>query len=847
MMKCLLLYLMIVFVSLSGRAQTFTGRVTDKSGKPLVSVSVVAKGDGGSVVAFARAGLDGQFSLTIPQGKEARSVDFIMLGFAKVSLPLKDFRNGQTVKMQDQTIALKEVKVRPQRIREQGDTLTYSVESFKMKQDRSIADVIAKMPGLEVLPTGAIRYQGKAINKFYIEGMDLLGGKYAMASENLSADKVKSVQVYENHQPVKALKDIQFSEQAALNLVLKDDAKNVWQGVVDMATGCGEEWLRDARLLGMVFGRKKQTISMVKANNTGKDIEHEVTYLSRFDKTAPIEDGILGNISLGAPTLDARRSKFNDTYIAATNWLFKTRKEDDLKLQVTGLYDCSRQQQDRQTVYLDADSALITEEQTARSTRSEWQAELLYKANRDNHYLSNTLKSYIDFNKSEGLSVLNGLPTPQYVEPRKRYIVDNLELINKLKNGQSYSVNSLFSYSYLPSTLLLTNDSTQRLTQQMLYWNVYAYYQHSIRKLRLTWKAGFETRTQWMTQNGKDRYSEYQPYLEPSFYYREGPWSISLSGRLCWLIRQYQEGQRERLWAGDGRSGMQHSQNLLAEPRLYIRYSLTSKLDISGGYCYWWMPSDITSIIRQPYYTDYLYRQQGSGKFENTNGQSASLGLGYRNVMTGIFFNISSSYSNQRDAIIYKSRLVDNVYTRLATDFRQNRETYSLSGSLGQSIFWAKLNISLNGRFSWTNYDLLISDALSRQHTCSGNVSLRFSVKPLHWLSIEEESAYRYNYQSMTSVLQSWNHELKVFLLPGKWQIEWTNELYHSNDHSVSTSYFSDLSISFRTKTFEAGLLCSNLFGTRNYRRHYTTDYTDIIVLNQLRPREFQCKIMFNI
>ena len=127
-------------------------------------------------------------------------------------------KNGQTIKMQEQAIALKEVKVTPQRIREQGDTLTYSVESFKLKQDRSIADVIAKMPGLEVLPSGTIRYQGKAINKFYIEGMDLLGGKYAMASENLSADKVKSVQVYENHQPVKVLKDIKFSEQAALNL-----------------------------------------------------------------------------------------------------------------------------------------------------------------------------------------------------------------------------------------------------------------------------------------------------------------------------------------------------------------------------------------------------------------------------------------------------------------------------------------------------------------------------------------------------------------------------------------------------------------------------------------------------
>ena len=507
MMKRLLLYI-IILVSLEGKAQNFTGRVENMSGKPLASASVVAKGDGGSVVAFARSGQDGGFSLTIPQGKEAKDVEFLMMGFAKVVIPLKDYKNGQTVRMSEQAIALKEVKVTPQRIREEGDTLTYSVAGFRQKQDRSIADVIAKMPGLEVLPTGAIRYQGKAINKFYIEGIDLLGGKYAMASENLSADKVKSVQVYENHQPVKALKDIQFSEQAALNLVLKDEAKNVWQGVVDVATGYGDNWLRDARLLEMVFGRKKQSISMVKANNTGKDIEHEVTDLSSFDKTAPTESGILSNISLGAPSLEPQRSKFNDTYIAATNWLFKNKKDDDLKLQLTGLYDRSHQQQNRQTIYLDADSAVIAEEQSARSTRSEWQAELLYKANRDNHYLSNTLKGYIDFNKSEGLSMLNGQPTPQYVEPRKRYVVDNLELINKLKNGQSYSVTSLFSYSYLPGTLLLTNDSTQQLTQQTLYWKAYAYYQHSIRQVKLIWQAGFETKNQWLALSDKDRYSE---------------------------------------------------------------------------------------------------------------------------------------------------------------------------------------------------------------------------------------------------------------------------------------------------------------------------------------------------
>ena len=835
-MRHLLLYLIILLVSLVGRAQTFTGRVVDASGTPLAATSVVAKDSEGSVVASARAGADGQFTLTIPQGKAAQEIEFNMMGFGKKVVPIKDFKNGQTIRLIEKAVALREVKVRPQKIRSSGDTLTYSVSAFRQGQDRSIADVIAKMPGLEVKPNGTIQYQGKAINKFYIEGMDLLGGKYAQASENLSPDKIKSVQVYENHQPVKALKDIQFSEQAALNLVLKDDAKNVWQGIVDVGTGAtlqgDAEWLRDVRILEMVFGRKRQSISMYKTNNTGKDIEHEVADLSRFDKTAPTEYGILHNISLGAPSLDAKRSKFNDTHIVATNWLFKTKKDDDVKLQLTGLYDRSRQQQERQTIYLDADSAVIAEAQTARSTRSEWQAELLYKANRESHYLSNTLKGYIDFNKSEGLSMLNGVPTPQRVEPRKRYIVDNLELINKLSGGRSYSITSLFSYSYLPSTLLLSNDSTQMLNQSLLYWDVYGYYQHTIKDIKLTYKAGFQTKTQTLESGLKDRYSEYRPYFNPSLSYRSGSWSISLSMPFSWLSRKYQELSASKL---------------LFTPHLYIKYDFSSKFNISGNYGYRWSPNDIADMSRLPIDTDYITQKQCSGQLEHTTGHNASLGLNYRNIATGFFGSLNGSYSHSGDAVIYRSRLVGNVYTREATDYRQNSDNYSLYANLGQSFFWMKLSISLSGRYSWNSYDLLIGDALSRQNMRSGNATLRFSMKPTRWLSIEEESAYRYSHRSRTDALQSMEHQLKLFLLLGKWQIEWANELYHSNDESVSTNYFSDLSVSYRTKTYEIGLQCHNLFGTREYRRHYTTSYTDVIVQNQLRPREFLFRVFFNI
>jgi hypothetical protein len=41
------------------------------------------------------------------------------------------------------------------------------------------------MSGIEILPDGKVLYQGKPINKYYIEGLDLLEGKYNLANKNL--------------------------------------------------------------------------------------------------------------------------------------------------------------------------------------------------------------------------------------------------------------------------------------------------------------------------------------------------------------------------------------------------------------------------------------------------------------------------------------------------------------------------------------------------------------------------------------------------------------------------------------------------------------------------------------
>lgn len=231
-MRYFLVAILSFVVSLTLTAQTYKGKVVSENGEPLISASVILLADGGRTpINFTNTASDGSFELSDGgnSGKKTESILFSFIGYARDTINIKDFRQGQTIVLHEKSVMIKEMKIMAPRVSQHGDTLTFLVNKFKQKQDRTISDVIKKMPGLQVDEDGTITYQGKPINKFYIEGLDLLGSKYSQASENISADKVKSIQVYERHQPVKVLRDVTFSDQAALNIVLTDDARNVWQ------------------------------------------------------------------------------------------------------------------------------------------------------------------------------------------------------------------------------------------------------------------------------------------------------------------------------------------------------------------------------------------------------------------------------------------------------------------------------------------------------------------------------------------------------------------------------------------------------------------------------------------
>ena len=122
---------------------------------PLGGVSARLLDGSGKVKSFTNANAKGVFRLKMPAGG-GRTLKFARMGYADEEIPLDSVNPSDTlrVEMLVQAFELKEVGVRARRIRENGDTVTYTVGQFTRAQDRSIGDVMKRMPGLDVDASG---------------------------------------------------------------------------------------------------------------------------------------------------------------------------------------------------------------------------------------------------------------------------------------------------------------------------------------------------------------------------------------------------------------------------------------------------------------------------------------------------------------------------------------------------------------------------------------------------------------------------------------------------------------------------------------------------------------------
>ena len=189
-MKRLLYIILYVVLAVHASAQVrVTGRVMGLSpssggaggGPKPVSDVIVKLVSGTKTLAFTSTNAKGEYSLELKNAPSGEvTLQFTHISYEKESerLTFKERTTKVDMVLTPKAVSLKEVTVKPDPLRQKGDTLTHNLASFLGKGDVTLEDGLKRLPGVDVAQNGGISYMGKPISQFNIEGLDLLGGKW---------------------------------------------------------------------------------------------------------------------------------------------------------------------------------------------------------------------------------------------------------------------------------------------------------------------------------------------------------------------------------------------------------------------------------------------------------------------------------------------------------------------------------------------------------------------------------------------------------------------------------------------------------------------------------------------
>ncbi|MDE5573476.1 MAG: hypothetical protein K2I94_06975, partial [Muribaculaceae bacterium] len=816
--------------------------------------SVIVKGADGKSKKFTTSKIDGDFTMSLPSITDCR-LEVSMMSFAKKIIPLDSVSFPITIYLEPGTTLLKEVTVKADRIREQGDTITYNVGTFAQQQDRSIGDVLKRMPGISVESSGKIQYQGEDINKFYIEGSDLLGGKYGIATNGINHEDVGAVEVMENHQPMQVLAGISFSDKAAINLKLKNKSKATWTFHGD--AGGGYSWLPDGaiwdgELFAMAVMPKFQNITTLKTNNIGEDLSSQATDFFASRRGTDLSRYV--GVSLpGVPNLNRKRTLFNRSALVSTNSLWKFGR-GEFKTQID--YSFNRVTADVAnitTYFLNEGDRVITENQNGVDRSHSLSGKFIYELNQKTAFINNTLKTNINWDDVR-LGVTGSLPNNQTASLPDYYVANDFKLIKRFNGKHLVTFKSVNEWESLPQTLSVTmNDRFmhQNVKDHAFKTDESAAYAFSLNGITISLEGGIKgylrsldtklpeipeeipgTTTNVMNTN------YFTVYVTPKFEYWLNRVNFTLNAPLSFANYTFDKALANR-------------SEIYFSPSLNMNWKPNNRLSMSVSGGTGRSPMDLSLI--QPGYvmTNYRSFRSGVDDFYNSTSQRVSARISYKHTRQGLFANAFVMQSWRHNPYTLAQQLYGNYVVYSYTSAKSNGQTLIANGNIGKTLDFMQGSANINGSYSRTESHLISENSSVNSIGTSWTAGLKINGYPIRWVSFDYRFAFSSNRLAMNSINASWlgrvENELLINIIPHKkWEWHISGEHYRNE---ITTDQFKnvfllDTKLIYKlTKRLELSALLNNIFNQRTY--NYTTynQLTSFESQRWLRGRELLISI----
>ncbi|WP_316737559.1 carboxypeptidase-like regulatory domain-containing protein [Pedobacter aquatilis] len=741
MMRIAILFTIVFIICITsafGQKQ-FKGVVKDNNGIAISSANVNLKDAEGNILSFTRSNEKGEFTIIQSSDSKEVNIEATSIGYEKQMVKIADFLKNNQIVMNESNISLKTVVVKNRpTLTLNGDTLNYKTSDFADKQDRSIGDVIKKMPGITVEENGRIKYNDKPISSLYVDGDNILDDKYAIGTKSIPHGAVDKVQVIEKDQPIKMLRKNNMSDDVALNLVIKDDAKLKVMG--DIKVGLGTPNRFDANANAMMFKKKIKFINNLKGNNIGIDPGIDLTsfnledYLKRLENDKP--SGLLSAGAAGVPTLPQSRTLFNKAGLINFNNLYKINDVLQLKVNLAYLYDVRTQEYNKLSeTYLSGQTISYTEQQLNSIKPQKLQSKFNLLANADDYYFNNTLILNYSPSFINSEVITNGNGAQQSLRQSIFDVSNELNYRKKLKSENTFNLYSYINRTTQPERLnispglnedILNNGNpyaglTQYVKLPSLYTNNYTSFAFVNNAFTQTYKIGFNIQQQelnselYRIQNNSNTelvaqsmtnnldWLKTKLYTDATYDYNSGKVKATLNLPISYNFITYKDEEK----ALD-----KDLSKFFVNPSLNIKYQIGIENYMTANYSFKNDLGGIDDIYRGTILKNYRSLFSNNAPISERKTQAAGLSFNYKKAIQMVFFNAALGYSNSTRNTISSYTLSNNIQERIVLPLVNDVKSFNSSVSGSKYLFDLRTTVNAGLGYSDSKFDQLQNNEL---------------------------------------------------------------------------------------------------------------------------------------
>ena len=821
-----------------------SGKVINEKKETLESAFITIRYVSGErIIAFTQTSETGSFELKkdIEIHPDSLELNVTCLGYAPQTFRIPDNSKPLLIELKETSIELKEVTVSAQKIFQRNDTITYIVSAFSSNEDRTIGDVLRKMPGIEVLPTGEIKYQGQSLNKFYIEGSDLLGGRYGLATNNISHTNVARVEIMENHQPIRALLNLVFSDAPAMNIILDENVKSRWAGAVKAGVGIPKLWISETS--AMKFNPKTQTLNTYKGNNTGNEYFEMNVFISPSD-FSPIATAQLPSYIQVSPSvasdIGSSRSTFNRTNNLTSNNLVKIKKDVDLISELTCSFDRRESEYISQTTYFLGNEQISIEDKTENATNftRAFTGSIRLKSNQQRYYLNNHLNFSYDRNEPD-INTIGSYQNHQTAGIENRKVSNDFDILRRTENN-FFTFRSGNEYISKPQFLEVAKNGLMPVRENigLSSFNSNNSFAYSIKigKARIQTQTGLLYRHKQIENERNDVANslntdklklDFTPRVDFDLY----DFHFSLSGVLFYQYLSL-ESQKSHFYG--------------VNPIFSMNWTISSRLKTGANLSYSKELPDENLF----YFGNIMnnYRNLTAGYIDFSTGKSLiySTNIEYKDVIKTFFADLKFTLLKRHQTKVSGQDFDGDCILNYLYPGNQTTEIFSVFGSLSKGVKFISGVASFYPAFirskSSISRNSIKIPYFSDSYILRGNVNSKLNKKSnviyeVSYSHSKNQMEYNRLYFSSNRLSESF----KVTYSPLK-LLQMSYTLDHYCNELASNHYknfiFSDISISFLPgNRWEFVCSVKNIFNERTYSYFIENELTSFYRSYTIRPR----------